>query len=138
MCLAPLILAAYLMTLDVGGSTPNTNLDGGVLSVQTCERGVGVDAKASTSGLYGLALQYGLGAEIQNWSITMTPKMGVAYVDHRVWEQSGSSNFELGWQVLAGQDRWRVGVEYFHISNAYLSQPNYGLNMLMVQVGWRI
>lgn len=83
-------------------------------------------------------MQYGLGTEIKQWSVTMTPKIGVAYVDRRVWEQSGRENFELGWQVLAGQDRWRIGVELWHISNAYLSQPNYGLNMLMVQVGWRI
>lgn len=134
-CLEPLILAGWLFTQSLEGG-PATNLDGGVLEMQTCERGLGLDLKASTSGLYGLAAQYGLSTTQQEWTVTLTPKAGLAYVDHRVWEQDSRGNFQLGAQLLIGRDRWRIGVEYWHISNAGLGEPNAGLDLMSLQLGW--
>jgi hypothetical protein len=136
MCLEPLLLAGWLLTQTLSGSVPKTNLDAGVLEVQTCERGIGLDLKASTSGLYGLAVQYGLSTTLGGWTITLTPKAGLAYVDHRIWEERSPGNFEAGGQLLIGRNRWRIGAEYWHISNAYLGRPNYGLDLVMLQGGW--
>lgn len=134
-CFEPLLLAGWLLTQNLAGG-PTTNLDAGVLEVQTCERGLGLDLKASSSGLYGLAAQYGLSTTSHGWTVTLTPKAGLAYVDHRVAEQDSRGNFEVGAQLLIGRDRWRIGVEYWHLSNAYLGQPNAGLDLVMVQLGW--
>jgi len=137
MCLEPLILAGWLLTQNYSGvSVHKTNLDAAALEVQTCERGAGLDFKATTSGLYGVALQYGLSTTVHGWTITATPKAGLAYVDHHVREQAHPGNFELGGQVLIGRERWRIGAEYWHISNAYTSRPNGGLDLLMFQAGW--
>lgn len=136
MCFAPLILAGVLLTQNYSGSVPKTNLDGGMIEAQTCERGAGLDVKASTSGLYGLALQYGYSLDFNGWTVTATPKAGLAYVDHQVKEQKHPGNFEVGGQVLFGRDRWRIGLEYWHISNAYTAHPNSGLDLLMIQTGW--
>lgn len=139
MCLAPLILAGLLITQDFN-TTANprakTDFNGAMIEAQTCERGAGLDLKASSSGLYGLALQYGAGLDLDGWAITITPKAGLAYVSRSNWEQAHPWNFEVGGQVLIGRDRWRIGFEYWHISNAYLSRPNTGIDTLAIQTGW--
>ena len=136
MCWAPLLLVGWLVTQHWSGYSPKTNLDGAVIEVQSCERGIGLDVKASTSGLYGLAAQYGLTTSLDGWTVTVTPKAGVAYVDHRVVEQASPGNFQVGGQLLFGRERWGVGAEYWHLSNAGLGRPNSGLDLVLCQVGW--
>lgn len=139
MCLAPLILAGMLLTQDFNTThnvRPKTDFNGAMIEAQTCERGAGLDLKASASGLYGLALQYGAGLDVHGWSITLTPKAGLAYVNRHTWEEAHPFNFEVGAQLLIGRDRWRVGVEYWHISNAYTSRPNHGIDTIAIQTGW--
>jgi len=136
MCLKPLILIGWLLTQNFGGHNFNTNLDAAAVEVQTCESGPGLDVKAATSGLYGVAVQYGFTTTRNGWTFTATPKLGVAYVDHQAKEQAHPANFELGGQLLFGRDRWRIGAEYWHISNAHTSVPNLGIDLLILQTGW--
>lgn len=136
MCLAPLILAGYLLTQNFSGSIPKTNLDGSVIELQTCEAGIGLDAKASSSGLYGVGLQYGFKFPLGPLSLTLTPKAGLAYIDRPNREQAHPGNFEVGGSVLFGYGRARVGLEYWHISNAYTARPNHGHDLFIIQTGW--
>lgn len=135
MCWAPLVLIGYLFTMQTAWHrTPSEN--GTLLEVQSCERGIGVDAKASSSGLYGLGLQYGLGSQRGDWSVTLLPKAGLSYIDHPNPALPLRTQFEVGAQLLVGYQRFRIGVEYWHLSNAGLRAPNIGLDLLAIQTGW--
>jgi len=136
MCFAPVLLAGYLMTLHPN-SWHVSSFDGALVEVQTCDRGLGLDLKASTAGIGSLSLQYGLQMAAGNWSFTFTPKAGVGYFDHAVPELSSQVNFSLGAQVLVGYRRARVAFEYWHQSNAYLGDVNAGLDMLAFTGGWQ-
>lgn len=134
-CLAPLVLIGHLLTIQ----TPwhkTANLDGQVLDVQSCETGLGLHAKASTSGLYAIGPHYGWTWHPgERWSLTLQPRMGLSYVDHPVKALPMRTQFELGTQVLIGYDRWRIGVGYVHFSNAGLRSPNTGLDLIELLAG---
>lgn len=140
-CFAPLVLLGLATTMNVNalGHTHNsTNANGEMVEVMTCEKGIGMDLKASTAGLYGLGLQYGLTVyEDLKFSVTVLPKAGLSYTDKPRKELPLTGQFEVGAQILVGYEDFRVGLEYWHLSNAGLRQPNIGLDMLVVQTGWR-
>lgn len=134
MCLEPLLLAGYLWTVQ-----PNkyhtSYLDGAFLNVQTCERGLGLDLKVTQHGVGALSAQYGLQITEGLWSLTVTPQAGVGYLDHHVPELASRVNFSLGFHIMAGYERYRLGVVYWHQSNAELGYPNAGLDMVAVMTG---
>lgn len=139
-CFAPIVLIGMAMTMDhnVMGQHSSGNANGTVIEVMTCEKGPGLDVKASTAGLYGLGLQYGVTVvEVGDWSLTVLPKMGLSYSDKPRRELPMQGQFEVGAQVLVGYQAFRAGLEYWHLSNAGIQQPNIGLDMLVVQTGWR-
>lgn len=137
MCLAPLVLVGYLF----GGSplfdAPKPSIDGMLVDVQTCETGVGLHVRAAQSGLYSVGLQYGYTWELpQHFSLTMQPRAGLSYTDHTMIELPLKVQFELGAQLLLGYDRYRVGLDWWHLSNAGLKQPNYGVDTWALMVGY--
>ena len=113
-----------------------SRLDAPVVEYQTCERGPGFDLKAAASGVYGAHFQYGVGMVEAPYTLTVTPKLGVGFLDHAVPELSTTTNFSLGLQALMGYGNARVGLEYWHLSNAGLGSVNAGLDMLVLQAGW--
>jgi len=136
-CFAPLVLLGYALTAQTSWHHTD-NVNGTVLEVQTCEKGLGLDAKASSAGLFGFGLQYGFTIfEGEKFNFTFLPKAGLSYtsVPHRELPLNGQ--FEVGGQFLLGYEDFRVGLEYWHLSNAGLQSPNIGLDMLVVQTGWR-
>ena len=135
MCFAPLLLVGYLLTVQTSWHH-TTSFDAPMGELQTCETGAGMDIKASASGLYGLGLQYGWTWHDDRRSLTIQPKAGLSYVDHPEPALPLRTQFEVGLQLLFGYDRWRLGVEYWHLSNAGLKEPNIGLDLLVVQSGW--
>jgi len=141
MCLAPVVLAGYLMSTD-DHFRKDVKRDTGVndaamIEVQTCEVGLGFDVKAATNGLYGAGLQYGFSKSFgDDYRITFTPKVGLSYTDHTVYELPQDVQFGIGAQVLFGYKQFRVGAELWHLSNAGITQPNIGLNLPIIQVGW--
>jgi lipid A 3-O-deacylase PagL len=135
MCFAPLILLGALVAVQ----TPwhqTTPVSSPVVEVQTCETGFGVDAKASSAGFYGLGGQYGWQWKQDNYSLGLLPKAGISFVDHTEPALPLGTQFEVGLQGLAGYDHWRLGLEYWHLSNAGLKYPNIGMDFLVMQVGW--
>jgi len=138
LCFAPLVLIGYALTMEMQQTRHPSTVDGTVIEAQTCETGLGLDAKASNAGLYGLGLQYGLRLlEVGDWILTALPKAGLSYTDRPRHELPMTYQFEVGGQVLLGYDRYRVGLEYWHLSNAGLTPHNLGLDMLIIQTGWR-
>ena len=136
-CFAPLILAGYMLTLQ-----PNqyhtSNVDGASVEVQSCEVGLGAHVKAVSSGLLGAGLHWGWQVVQEGpWSLTVQPKAGLSYTTTPRWELPATGQFELGLGVLVGYEDWRVGVEYWHLSNAGLAKPNIGLDMVGLTVGQR-
>ena len=129
------MLAGYLFTLHPNAAHV-TKLDAPVVEVQTCEQGLGLGIKAATSGVVSLHTQYGWTKDLTPFSLTLTPKLGVGFLDNPVPELSSTTNVSLGFQVLAGYRAARVGVEYLHQSNAGLGTVNTGLDMLLVMAGW--
>lgn len=141
MCLAPVVLAGYLMTTNIHVRTDvkeKTGVnDAAMIEVQTCETGLGFEAKAATNGLYGAGLQYGFSKTFgDDYRITFTPKAGFSYTDHTVYELPQDFQFGIGAQVLFGYKQFRVGAELWHLSNAGITSPNIGLNLPIIQVGW--
>lgn len=134
-CFAPLVMAGYLFTMQPNQSHV-TNMDGGLLEVQTCEQGLGLQGKASTSGLYGLGAHYGMQIELGQFALTVQPFGGVSYVDHPVHELPQRTQFEIGAELLVSYKQARVGVQYWHLSNAGMTRPNIGLDMIGVTMGW--
>ena len=134
LCLAPLLLAGYAMTMNSSWHHgPNEN--GAIVEIQSCERGPAVHARMTTSGLYAAGLHYGLGTEVGPLTLTFQPRAGFSYVDHTNVNLPMGTQFELGLQGLVGYDRYRLGVDYWHMSNAGLKKPNIGMDMLSLMVG---
>ena len=138
MCLAPVILLGYLLTLHPSWTTGHvTSLDGPLLEAQTCEVGIGAFAKASPSGIGAVGAQYGWQARpAQDWTLTLTPQFGVGLLEHHVPEVSSQVNVSLGLNAMVGYQRSRLAVEYWHQSNAGLGAANVGLDLLALMGGW--
>jgi hypothetical protein len=131
------MLMGYALTVQ----TPfhkTANVDGVVIEAMTCEQGIGLNAKASSAGLFGFGLQYGLPL-LENTPVTLTvlPKAGLSYTTIERKELPMTGQFEVGAQLLAGYGKFRAGLEYWHLSNAGLQDPNTGLDMLILQTGWQ-
>lgn len=133
-CLVPVILAGYLLTLHPNHAHRSTE-NGALVEGQTCEQRFGLHARASSSGLYGAGIHYGLSWHGKSFSLTFQPRAGLSYADHPVPELPMRTQFELGAQVLLGYDRYRLAVDYWHLSNAELQKPNTGLDMIGLMVG---
>lgn len=136
LCLEPLVLAGY-MFMALPHRTNGANLNAPLVEVQSCDRGFGLDARAATSGVFGLMGQYGFQWQSGDWSYTLIPKAGLGYHDVMLLEQQSKLNFSLDAQFLVGYKSGRVGLEYWHMSNAGLGDRNAGLDLLAVTLGWK-
>lgn len=134
LCFAPLVLIGYALTIE-REPYRTSNVNGSVIEVQSCETGIGMDVKASTAGLFGVGIQYGFTKKINEYSITALPKVGLSYTSETRRELPMVGQFEVGAQVLLGYKQMRVGVEYWHLSNAGMKYPNIGLDMIVLQTG---
>lgn len=124
----------YLFSVQVN-PWQHTDIQERYVEVQTCETGVGLHAKATLAGLYGAGLQYGFTADFGKFSLTFQPKAGISYADRPFPELPMRTQFEIGGGLLVGYQKYRVGVEYWHLSNAGLRDPNIGLDMVGVTLG---
>lgn len=140
LCLAPVILAGVVslsdVTTKVSKHTARTTGQGELIQVMTCDKGWGLDAKAATSGLYAIDLQYGAKLELGKFSLNLIPKGGISYTDHTVRELPQTVQFSVGAQFLVGYDHYRAGIELWHLSNAGFTAPNIGLNVIAITAGW--
>lgn len=146
LCLAPVVLAGYMVATDFHfkESKHKTSVDNAqVFSAQTCEKGWGLEAKATTNGLYGGGLQYGFKFEpAQDFSLTLTPKFGVSYADRPVVELPQRTQFGLGGAIMGGYKDMRLSVELWHLSNGSAlglntdNGSNIGMNLVLIQAGW--
>ena len=135
LCLAPMLLIGLLSTIQTSWHRTASH-DGVLVEAQTCETGLGLHAKAASSGLYAIGTHYGFSWRDGNWSATVQPHAGLSYADHPVRALPLRSQFEVGASVHLGYQSWRVGLSYWHLSNAGLRQPNTGLDLLAIQTGW--
>lgn len=135
MCLAPVVLLGYLLTVQTSWHQ-TTTMDAPMLEVQTCETGLGAGVNVSASGLAGLVGQYGWQWRSGDWSATIQPKAGLSHAMQPVYELPAQTQFQLGAGLLVGYQSWRLGLEYQHLSNAGLTSPNIGLDLIALQSGW--
>lgn len=134
-CLAPVLLAGYLFTLQTP-SHHTASFNGPVLEVQTCEVGPAVNVRVAASGISSVGLQYGWQWKRDAWSLTAQPMAGAALLDQHTPELSSQVNFSLGAQLLGGYDIYRMSVGYWHASNAGLGDRNVGLDFIALQTGF--
>ena len=138
--LAPVALVGYMQATDLhfrGGSSSGAEVGNAVLfEGMTSATGLGLGAKASTNGLYGIDLQYGLTWKGEQWSLSFIPKLGFSATSNTVKELPQDVQFGLGAQFLFGYEHYRVGIELWHLSNAGVTAPNIGLNLPIIQVGY--
>lgn len=134
LCLVPLLLVGATSTLD-WSKTPPPNENGALIEVQTCERGLGGHVKGTSSGLYALGIHYGFTGEMGNFSATFQPRMGLSATDHTNRNLPQTVQFEVGLQFLVGYEQYRIALDYWHLSNAGVTQPNIGMDMLGILGG---
>lgn len=135
MCVAPVILLGYLLTVQTAWHH-TTTMDAPMLEVQTCETGLGAAVNVSASGLFGAVAQYGWQWQAGDWSATIQPKVGMSHAMRQVYELPAQTQFQVGLGLLFGYQSWRIGIEYQHLSNAGLASPNIGLDLIAMQSGW--
>lgn len=135
LCWTPLLLVGYLFTSPMPDHP--SRVSAALVEAQTCPTGLGANLRASDAGLYSAGAQYGLQLwEHRHWSLTMTPSLGLAYASQPYHELPLRTNFSVSGQLLLGYEPYVMGVTYWHMSNAGLRQPNVGLDLLALQVGW--
>lgn len=134
LCLSPLLFVGYLVTVHPNVSH-TTIIQEPILQLLTCDRGWGLDLKVTASAMTGLSAHYGWKWEHAHWSWGLLPKVGVAQLPHAVPELASTTNFSTGMQVWVGYQTWRMGVEYWHQSNAGFGTPNVGLDLLVFTGG---
>ena len=145
-CLAPVLLVGALLSTNVHISTPSKNQTqvdhAGILQALSGETGPGIGLKASTNGLFGLDLHYGLTWQPnQSWSLSMLPKLGISATANEINELPQYVQFGLGLQILAGYEEYRLGLELWHLSNGSAlglnvsDRPNIGLNLPLLTIG---
>lgn len=134
-CFAPLLLLGYALTLETSRHH-TTNMNSPAMQIQSCEKGLGMAASATGSGLLGLVGQYGWRFERGEYGLTLQPSAGLSYAAEPVEELPQRGQFQLGFIALAGLEHWRMGVQYQHLSNAGMKQPNIGIDLLLLQIGW--
>lgn len=135
MCLTPVILIGALLTVNTSWHK-TTNMDGPVAEIQTCRTGLGAHARAAGSGLYAAGIHYG--AEVIAWNgfaFTLQPRFGASYADHAVPELPLRTQFEVGVSAMLTYRQAVISVDYWHLSNAGLRQPNVGLDLIGVMGG---
>jgi len=145
LCLAPVALAGYLSATDFHfkATKHHTSIgDSAAVELMTCETGAGLGVKASSNGLFGLDLQYGLTWKGEQWSLSFIPKFGLSATASPVQELPQGVQFGLGAQILFGYDHYRIGIELWHLSDGSAlglnvsDKPNIGLNLPIIQVGY--
>lgn len=136
-CLALVTFLGYSQTLF-----PNryhtTDLSGTTLEVRTCERGLAAYGRLHTSGLFAGGITYGITARVNDVvTVSLSPHVGISYVDHPVRELPQRTQFDVGGQVGVWYKNVFVGAQYSHQSNAGMTQPNIGHDQIIGQVGYR-
>lgn len=135
MCFAPILLLGYLLTWQPNASHV-TNFDAPYVQVMTCDRGPGLDLKASPN-IGTLQVQYGFPVYDEGpWSLSIIPKAGGAMLAKHVPESQSTVNFALSLQTLVRYERVNLSLEYLHESNAGLGERNAGMDFLGTAVGF--
>jgi hypothetical protein len=138
--IAPVALVGYMMATDFHfrpSSKVDTQVDNAaVLQLMSSQTGIGLGVKASSNGLYGLDLQYGLTYQGETWNVSFIPKLGLSATTQTVRELPQDVQFGLGAQILFGYEHYRAGIEIWHLSNGGATAPNIGLNLPIIQVGY--
>ena len=113
-----------------------SDIQGPMGKIETAPEGLGAAARFGPGGLFTLGAQYGY--KIPGTPITITPSAGLAYVDKPMPELPLKTPFALGIQagVPIGDTKARLLAEYLHLSNAGQKQPNIGLDMGSVMLGY--
>ncbi len=93
--------------------------------------------KATTSNVYMGGLHYGLQQQVGEYTVTLQPFAGLSHTTQPIHELPQQTQFEVGGKLMAGLNNMRVAIEYLHLSNAHMEQPNIGMDLIVLQTGWR-
>jgi len=127
--------AGYVDTFEPNRSH-TSDLQGPMAKFETSPEGLGAAARIGPGGLFTLGAQYGY--TIPGTPLTITPSAGMAYVDKSMPELPIKTPFALGLQagIPLGDTKARLIAEYLHLSNAGLKEPNTGMDMGAVMLGY--
>lgn len=141
LCLVPFILVGAVSGIQTSWHHHSINPQGEVIEIHSCLVGPSlVGTLATSSGLYGLGVEWGFKASIGSFSIGFAPQVGISHTSKNYRELPMVTQFEVGGWVYGAYDRFVTGVKYWHLSNAGMhntnSRPNIGLDMLAIMVGY--
>jgi len=135
-CLSTVLLIGYLFTLYPNNSH-TTDINGHSGEIQSCAYGLGVHAGGTSAGMARGGVQFGLGTTIaERLEVIIQPFVGAAYMPN-VRELPLEVQFEVGAKVMALAGDRGIVVEYLHLSNAGLKEPNIGKDAIILSGVWR-
>lgn len=142
LCLVPVLLAGAVSTMQLQTNVQKDSV-GGYVQALSCETGPGVGVKASTLGLYAIEGHYGFTYKPGMFTFSVLPKLGLSYGTSAYrHELPQTVQFSLGALALVGYEQYRVGLEYWHMSNgdalglSLTNKQNIGLDTVAFTVGF--
>ena len=113
-----------------------SDLQGPIMQFQSAPEGLGLNARAMPNGgLFTVGAQYGM--KIPHTPLTITPSAGMAYVPEPMRELPLKHPFSLGISAsMPLGEKLKLMAEYLHMSNAGQKQPNIGMDMGSVMLGY--
>lgn len=135
LCLVPVIMSGAMVTLH-----PNeyhtSNRDGAYMEIQTCNKGFGGHALASTSGFAAGGIHYGVALELPyQTKMIVQPFFGGSYTARETRELPQTAQFWTGANVMLEWNGYVVGAKWGHASNAGMTKPNIGLDWIGAYIG---
>lgn len=135
LCLAPTLMLGGAATLH-----PNTahtsDRDGVTMEAQTCTTGLGAHVFVLSSGFGAVGIQYGIPIPLPFRStLIIQPFFGGSHTTRPTPELPQTTQFWTGANVMVRHDGWLVGAKWGHASNAGMTAPNIGLDLVTGFIG---
>lgn len=135
LCLAPTLMFGGAATLH-----PNTahtsDRDGVTMEAQTCTTGLGAHVFVLSSGFGAVGIQYGIPIPLPFRStLIIQPFFGGSHTTRPTPELPQTTQFWTGANVMVRRSGWLVGAKWGHASNAGMTAPNIGLDLVTGFVG---
>ncbi len=135
LCLAPTLMLGGAATLH-----PNTahtsDRDGVTMEAQTCTTGLGAHVFVLSSGFGAVGIQYGIPIPLPFRStLIIQPFFGGSHTTRPTPELPQTTQFWTGANVMVRRSGWLVGAKWGHASNAGMTAPNIGLDLVTGFVG---
>lgn len=135
LCMIPALMVGGAVTLQPNDSHIS-NRDGATIEAQTCTKGLGAHVFGLSSGFVAAGIQYGVSIPLPLEStLVIQPFFGGSHTTRPTDELPQNTQFWAGANVMIERGGWIIGAKWGHASNAGMTRPNIGLDIVSGYVG---